>query len=121
MSFYMTSTVDNLIATSSPIQESDENITVSTLASEAAYFTKMITCIYFFQSMTYQPLFCISSTQAVVSNPRPGDEPEVVELHGRAFSEIVGPILASQLGDRKYMHGHSFSAVDVIVGFCSPE
>ena len=52
-----------------------------------------------------------------MSNPKPGDEPEVMELHGKAFREVVGPILASQLGDRKYMHGHTFSAVDVIVGF----
>ena len=53
----------------------------------------------------------------MISSPKPGDEPEVVELHGRAFREVVGPILAAQLGEREFMHGDTFSAVDVVVGF----
>ncbi len=72
--FYISGTVDNLTATSSPIQ-------------------------------------------CILKDPRPGDHDDVIRQNGKAFREVCGPILTHQLGDREYMFGDSFTAIDVAVGF----
>ncbi|TRY63987.1 hypothetical protein TCAL_02071 [Tigriopus californicus] len=73
-SYYMTSTVDNLTAVSSPIQR-------------------------------------------LLDDLRPGDNPDLVTLNKRAFSELVGPILSQELSDRDYFYGNNFTALDVVVGY----
>ena len=41
----------------------------------------------------------------------------MIDINEEAFNKIAGPILESQLGDRSFMFGDDFTALDVIVGY----
>ena len=38
-------------------------------------------------------------------------------LSPQAFKEVVGPVLVDHLGERRFMFGNSFTAIDVVVGY----
>ena len=50
-------------------------------------------------------------------NLLPGNKPEMLEMNGKAWDQIVGPYLSKMLGDKPYFYGDDFTALDVIVGF----
>ncbi len=58
-----------------------------------------------------------SPIQRVLKDLRPGDNEAVINQNEEAFREVCGPILAAQLGDREYMFGDSFTAIDVAIGY----
>ncbi len=72
----------------------------------------------FYASGTLDNLMATSSpVQMVVDDPRPGDKEEVIATNRKAFREICAPLLEKQLGDRAYMYGDTFTAIDIAVGY----
>jgi len=72
--FYCSGTVDNLTASSSPVQMSLEDKV-------------------------------------------PGEREEVVATNRKAYREVVGPVLALEVGAGPWIHGEAFTALDVVVGY----
>ncbi len=71
----------------------------------------------FYASGTVDNLTAMSSpVQMIHKNPTPGKDPELIVHNAKAFKEICGPILNNQLGDKDFMYGNSFSAMDVFIG-----
>jgi len=72
--FYCSGTVDNLTATSSPVQRALSDLT-------------------------------------------PGNRPEVVDTNRKAYRELVGPIIAAELGSGPWLAGESFTVMDIVLGY----
>jgi len=72
----------------------------------------------FYLSGTVDNLTARSSpVQMVVENKTPGLETETVARNKAAYQQLVGPILAAELGKGPWMYGETFTALDVVFGY----
>jgi len=71
----------------------------------------------FYCSGTVDNLSASSSPiQRVMSDPLCGEQPAIVAQNQKAWKELCGPLLSEWLGEKTFMYGDEFSAVDVVVG-----
>ena len=52
----------------------------------------------------------------IIENKTPGEDSEVLKENHKAWKELVGPIIVRELGEKNYMFGDSFTALDVVLG-----
>jgi len=74
--------------------------------------------LMFYCSGTVDNLTANSSpVQRTVDDPTPGQRPEVIAANKKAYGELVGPLLSTELGCGSYMAGNQFTALDIVFGY----
>ena len=88
------------------------------LAPKDPVFRAKLYKLMFYLSGTVDNLTAVSSPiQIVLENKKPGEEAEVVAVNKKAYQTLVGPLLATELGEGPWLFGQNFTALDVVFGF----
>jgi len=88
------------------------------LAPKDPVFRARFYKLMFYCSGTVDNLTATSSPlQITLDDPMPGQKAEIIAQNKKAYRELVGPLLRSELGDGPYMAGSKFTALDIVFGY----